>query len=338
MGQRALITGIAGQDGYFLAKLLLEKGYKVFGLSNIPIRKLFPTDSLVYDKIDVKIGDLLDQKFLKQLLLDMLPDEIYHFAAQSNVGESYNNVQETYRVNTVGSIQLFELAYHLVPHAKIYFAGSSEMFGNAPDNPQSEQTPFRPKSPYGMSKVAAYYSAKYHRESCGHFIATGITFNHESERRPLDFVTQKVSYGLSKIHAGIEKKLQLGNLNTIRDWGFAGDYVEAMWLLLQQDIPMDAVIATGVGRTVEQLCNAVAHSLGMNLVWEGEGITRIARNDFGDVVIESAAEFFRESEKIPLIGNPEFITRETGWKPTTSFEQLVNRMVKHAIAAVAEQV
>lgn len=332
MKRRALITGIGGQDGYFLAKLLLEKEYEVFGLSSSPLVNLFPTDSKVYANLSVYSGDLLDQKLIVRILSEVKPDEIYHFAAQSNVGKSYFHVPETYRVNTVGSLQLFESAHQIVPEARIYFSGSSEMFGDAPFSPQDESTPFRPKSPYGMSKVAAYYSAKYHKESTGQFIATGITYNHESERRPAEFVTQKICRGLYGIAQGSKQPLVLGNLQTIRDWGFAGDYVEAMWKLLQHAKPIDAVIATGIGSTVQEFVDLAARALNLELSWSGAGATQKATLN-GEVAVYVAQEFYRPSEKVPLIGNPAYILKETGWKPTYALSQLVNRM----IAAIQEE-
>lgn len=332
MRKRALITGIAGQDGYYMNEFLMNRGYEVAGIDSkiLPATETSPSSSTgpIYG------GSIGDTKFIEKVLEDFCPNEIYHFAALSNVVESYEKAETTYEINALASYKFLSAVAKFVPAAKVYLAGSSEMFGNPSSSPQTEDTPFAPVSPYGWSKVAMFYGAKSIRMSKEQFNAVGITYNHESERRPPNFVTQKICQGLVSIAEGRQSELVLGNLAAIRDWGYAGDYVEAMWQVLQLDSAQDLIIATGVGHTVEEFVNAAANALGLPLFWEGNETSRVARNNKGKMIIRVSPDFYRPQESSPLVGDASRLRRLTPWSPKTTFEQLVEKMVQHAFAEV----
>jgi len=324
--KNALITGITGQDGSFLAELLLEKGYRVFGLVRQESWHRANNASHLAGRIEVLFGDMSEGVDIASAIQDAQPDEIYNLAAQSRPGESWARAPETLILNSLGAIRLFEAVRHTCPKCRVYQASSSEMFGHAADTPQHERTPFNPVNPYAAAKVYAHHMVHIYRESYGLFIASGILFNHESERRPLHFLTQKVAYGAACAALGIENapdlneqgrpivehgKLALGNLKISRDWGFAGDFVRAMWLILQQERPDDFVIGTGKLHTLRDLCETAYRYVGRN--WEEH--------------VVSDAALVRPLETGLTLSDSSKALRQLGWRPTVSFDEMVKRMV-----------
>jgi GDPmannose 4,6-dehydratase len=311
MGKRALITGITGQDGSYLAELLLEKGYEVFGV----VRRLSaPNDWRIQhlqDRITLCPGDLLDQLSIIRLLDKHQPDEFYNLAAMSFVPASWDQPLLTGEFNSQGVTRVLDAVRTVSPKVKFYQASSSEMFGKVRDIPQTEATPFYPRSPYGVSKVFGHYITVNYRESYDLFAVSGILFNHESPRRGLEFVTRKVTDGVARIKHGLADSLALGNLDAQRDWGFAGDYVRAMWLMLQQSTADDYVIATGVSHSVRDLVSIAFSRVGLD--WE-----KYVRVD---------PKFLRPAEVDQLIGSPAKARRVLGWEPKVQFKQLVEMMV-----------
>lgn len=310
---RALITGITGQDGSYLAELLLDKGYEVYGL----VRRLSKpnTENIdhILDKITLIEGDLTDQASLISAFRKVQPSEIYNLAAQSFVGASWNQGELTSDVTGLGALRVFEAARHVCRNAKIYQASSSEMYGNA-NCPQNEKTPFSPRSPYGAAKVFAHNMAKVYRESYLMFISCGILFNHESPRRGLEFVTRKITHGIAELKVGKIEHISLGNLETKRDWGYAGDYVRAMWMMLQQKEPDDFVIATGETHSVKDF---------VFKAFEHAGIEPL----YGVNIVQDST-FFRPAEVECLRGNCDKARKILMWKPEVSFDELVKMMVE----------
>jgi GDPmannose 4,6-dehydratase len=307
----ALITGITGQDGSYLAEFLLEKGYEVYGL----VRRLSTPNesriSTVIDRLMLLEGDLTDQSSLNVAVQTAMPDEVYNLAAQSFVATSWNQPVLTGDVTGLGVVRVLEALRHFCPTARFYQASSSEMFGTAPQPLKSEATPFHPRSPYAVAKVYGYYTTLNYRESYGLFCSNGICFNHESPRRGIEFVTKKITDGVARIYCGRAKELRLGNLEVKRDWGFAGDYVKAMWLMLQQDEPDDYVVATGVSHSVKEFAKLAFDAVGLN--WE----------DY--VAVDE--RYLRPAEVPDLRGDALKARKELGWTPHTSFEELVRMMV-----------
>lgn len=314
MSKKALITGITGQDGSYLAELLIEQGYEVFGMvRRASVDKFERIDHLIKDKkIKLVQGDLLDQYSLISLIKEIRPNEIYNLAAQSFVPTSWNQPVLTSEFTALGVTRVLESIRIVDPEIRFYQASSSEMFGKVREVPQSEDTPFYPRSPYGVAKAYGHYITVNYRESYNLFACSGILFNHESPRRGMEFVTRKVTDGAARIKLGLEKELRLGNLDAKRDWGFAGDYVRAMWLMLQQDTPDDYVVATGVAYSVEQLVEAAFTAV--DLDWKKY------------VVIDQ--KFVRPAEVDLLIGDPSKAKKVLGWEPKVTFEQMVEMMVK----------
>jgi GDPmannose 4,6-dehydratase len=327
--KKALITGITGQDGSYLAELLLEKGYQVHGI--IRRSSLINTDRIdhIYDNIKLHYGDLTDSTNLVRVIQQVQPDEIYNLGAQSHVKVSFEIPEYTGQVDALGTLRILEAVRLLGMENKtrIYQASTSEMFGKVQQIPQSEITPFYPRSPYGVAKVYGYWIVKNYRESYGLHASSGILFNHESPRRGETFVTRKITRGLSRISTGKQDILYLGNLNAKRDWGHAKDFVEAMWLMLQQDEADDYVIATGEQYSVKQFVEEAAPYFGMDIVWEGEGIMEsgIDKNT-GKTVIKVNAKYFRPAEVETLLGDATKAKEKLGWEPRTSFKQLVEDM------------
>lgn len=327
MSRRALITGITGQDGAHLAEFLVEKGYEVHGLvrrsSRDPMVRLVD----VKPKVNVQYGDLRDLGALERAIAASDPDEIYNLAAQSDVGISFKVPEETYEINYAGVGRLVHAAMQHNPNIRIYQASTSEMFGATPP-PQSELSVFAPVSPYGVAKLRAHedYVVGY-RERHGLFICSGILFNHESSRRGEHFVTRKITISLSKIKHGLQETLYLGNLDARRDWGYAGDYVRAMWLMLQQETPQDFVISTGEQHSVREFVNITAHKLGLTLTWEGSGIDEVARDEHGVVRVAVDPKYYRPHEVHSLLGDSTKARSVLGWKPEFSFADLVHHMV-----------
>jgi len=311
MTKRALITGITGQDGSYLAEFLLEKGYEVIGMARRSSTVNFERIAHLQDTITFCPGDLLDEGSMIHALRQYEPSEVYNLAAQSFIPTSFNQPTLTGETTALGVTRLLEAIRIVDPSIRFYQASSSEMFGKVVEVPQSETTPFYPRSPYGAAKVYGHWITVNYRESYDLFSVSGMLFNHESPRRGLEFVSRKISHGVARIKLGMDDELRLGNLEAQRDWGFAGDYVEAMWLMLQQDEADDYVVATGATHSVREFCElAFARA---DLHWE----------DY--VVVDQ--EFFRPAEVDLLVGNADKAARQLGWKPRTSFKELVELMV-----------
>ncbi len=327
--KKALITGITGQDGSYLAELLLKKGYEVHGI--VRRASLINTHRIdhIYDKLKLHYGDLTDATNIIGVIKKVEPDEIYNLGAQSHVKVSFETPEYTAQVDALGTLRVLE-AVKLLGREKdvrIYQASTSELYGEVQETPQTETTPFYPRSPYGCAKLYGYWIIKNYREAYDIHASSGILFNHESERRGETFVTRKITRGLSRISTGLEKVLYLGNLNAKRDWGHARDYVEAMWLMLQQDKPDDYVIATGLQYSVKDFINEAAPYFGFNLEWMGEGLDEIAI-DKGTkkTVIAVSEKYFRPTEVESLLGDATKAKEVLGWEPKTSFKELVEEM------------
>ena len=325
----ALITGITGQDGSYLAELLLGKGYEVHGI--IRRSSLINTHRInhIYDKLKLHYGDLTDSTNLVRVIQLVQPNEIYNLGAQSHVKVSFEMPEYTADVDAVGTLRVLEAVRLLGMENKvrIYQASTSEMFGLVQEVPQKETTPFYPRSPYGCAKVYGYWITKNYREAYGMYACTGILFNHESPRRGETFVTRKITQALSRISVGLQDCLYLGNLDAKRDWGHAKDFVEAMWLMLQQDEPDDYVIATGIQYSVKDFVEEAAPYFGMKIVWMGEGLNEIGYDVFtGNEVIKVSPKYFRPTEVETLLGDASKAKKELGWEPKITFKELVEDM------------
>lgn len=348
----ALITGITGQDGSYLAEFLLEKGYEVHGVMRRSssfntgrIEHLY-LDGWVRDmhharRINLHYGDMTDPSSLTRIIAETRPDEIYNLAAQSHVKVSFDTPEYTADTDALGTLRLLESVRILGMErtCRIYQASTSELFGKVQEIPQTERTPFYPRSPYAVAKLYAFWIMKNYRESYGIYAANGILFNHESERRGENFVTRKITLAAARIAAGKQDKLYLGNLDARRDWGYAPDYVECMWLILQQDRPDDYVIATGEFHTVREFATLAFAEAGITLRWEGSGRDeRGIDTATGRVLVEVDERFFRPAEVEQLLGDPSKARRELGWNPQkTSFNELVSRMVQADIRLVSNE-
>jgi GDPmannose 4,6-dehydratase len=335
----ALITGITGQDGSYLAELLLSKGYEVWGI--IRRSSSFNTsriDHLYQDphETDVRLrliyGDLGDASSINQILKQVRPDEIYNLGAQSHVKVSFDIPEYTGDVTGLGAVRVLEAMRELDLDAKFYQASSSELYGKVVETPQTEATPFHPRSPYAAAKAYAFYITKNYRESYGMFAVNGILFNHESPRRGETFVTKKITRAAARIKLGLQDRLYLGNLDAKRDWGFAGDYVEAMWRMLQADRADDYVIATGETHSVREFCEISFDHVGLPLRWRGEGVSEQGLGPDGRVLIEVDKRYFRPAEVDLLLGDASKAKRELGWTPRVGFAELVTMMVDADLA------
>ncbi len=309
--KKALITGITGQDGSYLAEFLLEKGYEVFGMYRRASTETFERINHIKSKITLISADLTDLSSIINTIKDVQPDEIYHLGAQSFVPASWSQPLLTAEITALGTTRMLEAIKIVNPKIKFYQAGSSEMYGKVQETPQTETTPFYPRSPYGVSKVYAHWITKNYRESFDLFAANGILFNHESPRRGQQFVTKKVTESVAKIKLGLQKDLFLGNLDAKRDWGFAGDYAEAMWLILQHDEPDDFVISTGEMHSVKELCQAAFEHVGLN--WEDH--------------VKIDKKFLRPAEVDLLVGDSTKAKNVLKWEPKVKFKELVQKMV-----------
>lgn len=344
MSKVALITGITGQDGSYLAEFLIEKGYEVHGIlrrsssfNTGRIEHLY-LDEWVRDMkkkrlIELHWGDMTDSSSLIRIISEIRPDEIYNLAAQSHVKVSFDVPEFTAEVDAVGVLRLLEAVriVGLADKCRIYQASTSELYGKVQDVPQSESTPFYPRSPYGVAKLYGFWVMKNYRESYGMYCCNGILFNHESERRGENFVTRKITLAAARIAKGLQDKLYLGNLNALRDWGYAKDYIECMWLMLQQDQPDDFVIATGESHSVREFCTLAFKEAGIELRWEGAGVDEKGIDvKTGKVLVEVDPKYFRPAEVEQLLGDPTKARTVLGWNPhKTSFEELVRIMVQH---------
>ena len=334
----AIITGVTGQDGSYLAELLLSKGYQVYGLVR---RTSQPTQGrslinhlLKNERFHLVNGDLTDQSSIDNAVNEIQPDEFYNLGAQSFVPESWRSPTMTADVTGLGALRCLEAIKLVKPDCRFYQAGSSEQFGEVREIPQNELTPFYPRSPYGCAKVFAYEITRNYRESYGLYACTGILFNHESPRRGLEFVTRKVTMTVARISSGLDEFLSIGNVKAKRDWGFAGDYVEMQWRMLQQEEPEDFVVATGETHSVQDMINMAFSRVGFDLTWSGEGVDTIATDKEGVVRVKTNPKFFRPAEVDLLVGDYTLASQKLGWKPSTSFEELVNMMVDSDVKIV----
>lgn len=332
----AFVTGITGQDGSYLSELLLAKGYEVHGMIR---RQSTPCTERIEHLIDNKnfflhYGDMTDAGNLAMLMNKISPDEVYNLAAQSHVGTSFEVPEYTADVTGVGTVKLLEAIRQVKPDTKFYQASTSELFGGLPDTaPQSETTPFHPRSPYAAAKLYSYWITVNYREAYNIFACNGILFNHESPRRGEDFVTRKITLAIAKIMAGKQDKISLGNLNAKRDWGFAGDYVKGMWLMLQQDKPDDYVLATGETHTVREFVEAAFEHVGIKIEWKGTGIDEkgyCAKT--GKLLVDVNPKFFRPAEVDLLLGDPTKAEKNLGWKRKVTFNELVKIMLDSDMA------
>ncbi len=365
MAKKALITGITGQDGSFLAEFLIEKGYEVHGVlrrsssfNTGRIEHLY-LDEWVRDMhqkrlVNLHWGDMTDSSSLIRIISEIRPDEIYNLAAQSHVKVSFDVPEFTADVDAMGTLRLLEAVRiaGLTDKCRIYQASTSELYGKVQEVPQKETTPFYPRSPYGVAKQYGFWIMKNYRESYGMYCCNGILFNHESERRGENFVTRKITLAVARIAQGFQDKLYLGNLNALRDWGYAKDYVECMWLILQQPKPDDFVIATGKYHTVRDFCTLAFKEVGIELKWEGDGVKEkgicikdnremvngkrsTVNNLEGKTLVEVDPKYFRPAEVDQLLGDPTKAKTQLGWNPSkTSFEELVRIMVEHDMGKV----
>lgn len=346
--KKALITGITGQDGSFLADFLLEKGYEVHGIirrsssfNTERIEHLYIEELKSSENFFIHYGDMTDTSNVIRLISEIKPDEIYNLAAMSHVKVSFETPEYTADVDGIGTLRILEAVriLGLQQKTRIYQASTSELYGKVQEVPQKETTPFYPRSPYGVAKLYGFWITKNYRESYDMFAVNGILFNHESERRGETFVTRKITMAAARIARGKQQKLSLGNLDARRDWGYAKDYVECMWLILQHDIPEDFVIATGEMHTVREFAALAFRFAGIDIEWQGEGIEEKGINkQTGEVVVEVNPDYFRLAEVEQLMGDPSKAKRLLNWNPrSTSFEELVEIMVKNDLSLLGEE-
>jgi GDPmannose 4,6-dehydratase len=325
--KRALITGITGQDGSYLAEFLLDRGYDVYGMHRRTSMDVFERIGDLRKEIKLVEGDVTDQGSIIRIINEIRPDEIYNLAAQSFVPDSWTQPISTVKIDALGAINILDSIRLVNPKTKFYQASTSEMFGRVQEIPQTEKTPFYPRSPYAASKVFGHYITQNYRESFNLFACSGILFNHESPRRGKQFITRKVSHSVAKIKLGYQDFFEVGCLDSKRDWGFAGDYVEAMWLMLQQDNPKDYVIGTGETHSVRELIEEAFRIIGMDITWEGKGTEEIGKVN-GKVVVRVNPKFYRPAEVEYLLADSSKAKKELGWKAKTSFKELVRMMVE----------
>lgn len=330
MMKKALITGITGQDGSYLAELLLEKGYEVYGLVRRKSKLDYNNANHLKGKVKFIFGDITDLPSLINAMKISMADEVYNLAAQSFVSNSWTTPISTSEINAIGVTNMLEAIKTVKSDAKFYQASTSEMFGEVEEIPQKETTKFHPKSPYGVAKMYGHWITKNYRESYGMYACCGILFNHESERRGEEFVTRKISKAVARIKHGLQDILELGNLDAKRDWGYAKDYVEAMWLMMQQEKPDDFVIATGETHTIREFVTLAFKSAGMEIKWEGKGIKEQGiLVSTGKVVVRVNPEFYRPADVNLLIGDSSKAKKELGWEPRVSYDELVKLMVEN---------
>lgn len=342
MKKKALITGITGQDGSYLAELLLEKGYEVHGLRRAAssfntqrIDHLLNDEHIMGKSLHLHYGDLTDSSNLNRVLEKIQPDEIYNLGAQSHVHLSFQVPDYTVQTDGVGVLRILDAIKEVGIKTKFYQASTSELFGKVQEIPQKETTPFYPRSPYAAAKLYAYWVVVNYREAYNMFACNGILFNHESPRRGETFVTRKITQAAARIKKGLQKKLYLGNLSAKRDWGYAPDYVEAMWLMLQQKEPDDYVIATNETHTVREFCEKAFKAVGIKLRWEGKGEREKGIDaETGRIIIEVDPKYFRPTEVEYLLGDSSKAKKKLGWKPNVTFEELVKIMAEHDLKNV----
>lgn len=339
MKKHALITGITGQDGSYLAELLLEKGYEVYGIMRRKSVVDYGNAEHIKDKIHFIYADMTDPVSLITAMKISKADEVYNLAAQSFVGTSWEQPLATADIDALGVTNILEAIRTVKPEARFYQASTSEMFGLVQEMPQSEKTPFYPRSPYGVAKLYGHWITKNYRESYHLYACSGILFNHESERRGKEFVTRKITEAAARIKQGIQEYLELGNLDSKRDWGHSKDYVRAMWLMLQQEKPDDYVIATNETRTVREFVETAFSHIGITIEWKGQGVDEVGINKgTGKAVIKINPQFFRPAEVDVLLGNPAKAENKLGWKREIPFTELVTRMVDHDMELVSKEI
>ncbi|MCR5316883.1 MAG: GDP-mannose 4,6-dehydratase [Treponema sp.] len=335
----ALITGINGQDGSYLAELLLEKGYKVYGLMRRKSVVSYGNVEHIKDKINFIYADMTDVVSLINAMEISQADEVYNLAAQSFVATSWEQPLATAQIDALGVTNMLEAIRKVKPSAKFYQASTSEMFGLVQEVPQKETTPLYPRSPYGVAKLYGHWITKNYRESYGMFTCSGILFNHESERRGLEFVTRKITNAVAKIKLGIQDCLELGNMDAKRDWGHSQDYVRAMWLMLQQNKPDDYVVASNETHPVREFVQKAFKAAGIDVEFSGEGVNEIGKDRAsGKVVVKVNPKFFRPAEVELLYGDPSKAEKVLGWRREISFDQLIERMVKNDLSLVEKQI
>jgi len=328
--QIALVTGFTGQDGSYLAEFLLEKGYKVYGMHRRTSADPYDKVGNLIKKVNMMEGDVTDKSSIDKIITEIQPNEIYNLAGQSFVKASWSQPISTMLINAGGPLNILEAIKLINPNIKFYQASTSEMFGKVKATPQNEETPFHPRSPYAVSKISAHYYTQNYRESYGLFACSGILFNHESPRRGKEFVTRKVSHSIAKIKEGYQNYFEMGNLDSKRDWGYAKDYVEAMWLMLQQDKPQDYVIGTGETHSVREFVEEAFKIAEMPIVWEGKGVNEVGKHN-NKIVVKVNPEFYRPAEVDLLLSDPSKAKKELGWEAKTSFKEIVKMMVESDI-------
>jgi GDPmannose 4,6-dehydratase len=337
--KNALITGITGQDGSYLAELLLEKGYQVYGIMRRKSVVDYGNVDHIKDKINFIYADMTDIISLINAMKISQADEVYNLAAQSFVATSWEQPIATADIDALGVTNMLEAIRTVKPTARFYQASTSEMFGLVQEIPQKETTPFYPRSPYGVAKLYGHWITKNYRESFGLYACSGILFNHESERRGKEFVTRKITDAVVRIKLGLQENLELGNMDSKRDWGHSKDYVNAMWLMLQQDTPDDYVIATNETRTVREFVEIAFHHVGITVEWQGTGVDEIGIDKAtGKTIVKINPKFFRPAEVDILIGDPAKADSKLGWKRNISFAELVERMVKNDMELVNKEI
>ena len=335
---KAFITGISGQDGYFLSQLLLAKGYEVHGILRRNSSMTQGTVDLlpenVRKQITIHYGDITDGHFLSTLLEREKPEELYHLAAQSFVGYSFQNALSTYDANIGGTLNVCNAIKDSSPDTRMYFAATSELFGQPKETPQNEMTPFFPRSPYAVSKLAGIWTVRTYREAYKLYMANGILFNHESEVRGPEFVTRKISMAVAKIAHGSKDPVILGNLSAVKDWGYAKDYVEGMWKMIQQDYPDDFVLGTNESHTVREFAEAAFRTIGKTITWKGSGVNEVGLSEDGETLVKVSRDFFRPLESDNYRGDYSKAKRELRWEPRTKFSDLVKIMVESDLKRV----
>lgn len=337
--KNALVTGIAGQDGSYLAELLLEKGYNVYGIMRRKAVVDYGNVVHIKDKIHFIYADMTDVVSLINAMKISQADEVYNLAAQSFVTTSWEQPLATAQIDALGVTNMLEAIRTVKPSCRFYQASTSEMFGLVQEIPQRETTPFYPRSPYGVAKLYGHWITKNYRESYGLYACSGILFNHESERRGKEFVTRKITDAAVRIKLGVQEYMELGNMDSKRDWGHSKDYVNAMWLMLQQDKADDYVIATNETRTVREFVEVAFSKVGITVEWTGSGIDEIGKDkETGKVIVKINKNFFRPAEVDILLGNPEKAEKVLGWKRNISFDELVERMVKNDMELVKKEI
>lgn len=337
--KKALITGITGQDGSYLSELLLEKGYEVYGIMRRKSVVDYGNVEHIKDKLNFIYADMTDVVSLIRAMRISQADEVYNLAAQSFVATSWEQPLATADIDALGVTNMLEAIRTVKPEARFYQASTSEMFGLVQEMPQKETTPFYPRSPYGVAKLYGHWITKNYRESYDMYACSGILFNHESERRGLEFVTRKITDAVARIKLGVQEYVELGNMDSKRDWGHSKDYVYAMWLMLQQDEADDYVVATGETRTVREFVELAFGHVGIDVEWKGEGVDEIGVDKAtGKTIVRVNPKFFRPAEVDVLLGDPAKAEKTLGWKRDISFSQLVERMVKNDMALVEKEI